>query len=293
MPKRDLCLGLNDQFGDYEEQLRWIGEAGFTHVFLPFRDEESVKRLARAARREGLGVQSVHAPFGGCRAMWEADEDEANAALSEIAACIRACAENGIPIVVSHAYIGFDLPPLPLERGLARYGALVREAESRGVKLAFENTEGEEYLAAILERYGSGPAVGFCLDTGHEMCYNRGENLLAKWGKLLIATHINDNLGIKDKGGRITWHDDLHLLPFDGIRDWAETARRFAEAGFSGPLTFELNTRSKPGRHENDIYAAMPVETYLAEAYKRACRFENLLTAAEKQLQKPLNCGKI
>ena len=37
-------------------------------------------------------------------------------------------------------------------------------------------------------------------------------------------------------------------------------------------LNFELNITSKPNRHENDVYAQMPLEQYFAEAYKRACR---------------------
>ena len=37
-------------------------------------------------------------------------------------------------------------------------------------------------------------------------------------------------------------------------------------------LNFELNISSKPGRHENDVYADMTLEVYFAEAYKRACR---------------------
>ena len=75
----------------------------------------------------------------------------------------------------------------------------------------------------------------------------------------------------------ITYIDDLHLLPFDGIADWDGIARRLNRCGFSGPLTFELNTLSKPNRHENDGYAALPLEQYLALAYGRACRVATLV----------------
>ena len=149
------------------------------------------------------------------------------------------------------------------------------------MKLAFENTEGEEYLQAILETFGGSPAVGFCIDTGHRHCYNRDADLITKYGDLLVATHINDNLGIKDKGGHIFWHDDLHLLPFDGTVDWEETARKLAAVRYTGTLTFELNTKSKPGRHENDRYGEMPLRAYLAQSFRRARRFEKLLSEAE------------
>ena len=100
--------------------------------------------------------------------------------------------------------------------------------------------------------------------------------MLALYGNKLIATHINDNLGIRDYNGKITWIDDLHLLPFDGIIDWADSVRRMNRCDYQDILTFELGIRSKPDRHENDCYAKMTHEEYVAEAYKRACRIAAL-----------------
>ena len=142
-------------------------------------------------------------------------------------------------------------------------------------KVYFENTEGTEYLKAVLDAYADRACVGFCWDSGHEMCYNFSENLLAQYGHKLIATHINDNLGIKSFEGEIFWHDDLHLLPYDGMADWKELAHRLNKCGYNDILTFELNNKSKPNRHENDKYDRMPIEEYIAECYIRACRFAN------------------
>ena len=114
--------------------------------------------------------------------------------------------------------------------------------------------------------------VGFCWDTGHEMCYNRSQDLLKLYGDKRLCTHINDNLGIRDFNGRITYIDDLHLLPFDGIADWDDVASRLDNCGYDGIMTFELSTVSKPGRYENDVYRNMKFEAYIAECYKRACR---------------------
>lgn len=155
----------------------------------------------------------------------------------------------------------------------------MKEAERLGVKVAFENTEGEEYLTAVMERFKDSPAVGFCWDTGHEMCYNRSKDMLSLYGDNLIATHLNDNLGIRDFDGNITWIDDLHLLPFDGIADWQRIAKRLDNCGYNGVLTFELNRYSKPDRHENDAYTDMPIERYLTLAYMRACRVATLRRA--------------
>jgi sugar phosphate isomerase/epimerase len=96
--------------------------------------------------------------------------------------------------------------------------------------------------------------------------------MLASYGDRLFATHLNDNLGISREDGEIFWTDDLHLLPFDGIADWDNIAARLDKWGYSGILTFELTVKSKPDRHENDKYAQMPLEEYIAECYIRACR---------------------
>lgn len=85
-------------------------------------------------------------------------------------------------------------------------------------------------------------------------------------------THINDNLGISRFDDKISWSDDLHLLPFDGIIDWDYNIARLKKARKQEILNFELNINSKPSRHENDCYEKMSYEEYFTESYKRACR---------------------
>ena len=87
----------------------------------------------------------------------------------------------------------------------------------------------------------------------------------------------------RDYSGAITFHDDLHLLPFDGTGDWPGIARRLARCRFAGPLTFELSCQSHPGRHENDAYARLSPAEYLTEAYKRACRVAALVLRARDE----------
>ena len=271
MWKRKLCLATSDQFAwPVDEQIRLFAATGFEGFFTGWERGEDIARYAAVAREENMLYQSIHAPFVRMAEMWRCSED-GDDALAELIDCLHACADNAVPIMVAHTFIGFK-DHTPTEIGVERFVRLARAAESLGVKLAFENTEGEEYLAAVMAACRDIPAVGFCWDTGHEMCYNHSRDMTALYGDRLIATHLNDYLGIRDFGGEITYIDDLHLLPFDGIADWDGIARRLNRCGFSGPLTFELNTRSKPNRHENDGYAALPPEQYLALAYGRACR---------------------
>lgn len=278
MYRRLLGMNASDSFGEsIEAQICMMRQIGFEAFFTLWSREYPIEKWAALAREQGLIYQSLHAPFGGVADIWHDDGERAENTMKDLTDCIRCCSNNEIEIMVSHCYIGFDGRVEITDRGLERYGLLIDEAERLGVKIAFENTEGEEYLEAIFDSFGDRKSVGFCLDTGHEMCYNYGKNLLDKWGDKLIATHINDNLGIRDYNGRIFWHDDLHLLPFDGIRDWDELARRISKCGYEGILTFEMNKTSKPGRHENDRYERMSLQEYFTEVYSRACRFASKL----------------
>ena len=273
-----MAMGTSEAYGvPIDEQIRLLKKTGFEGFFTPWKPEYPINEWASLARELGMIYQSIHAPFGGVADLWRSDKEKAQAAEKELIDCIHSCSENGVGLMISHCYIGFDGIVDITEEGLSRYGRIIDEAERCGVNIAFENTEGEEYLFALLDKFGDRKNVGFCLDTGHEMCYNFGKNLLEFFGDKLIATHINDNLGIKDYNGKIFWHDDLHLLPFDGIRDWKETADRLRKCGYKGILTFELCKSSKPDRHENDKYDRMPLEEYFAESYARACRFAAMI----------------
>ena len=272
MWKQKLCLATNEQFGVAEErQIELIRAAGFDGFFCMYNEGKDLKAVRRIADNCGAYFQSVHAPFTSMRRLWYPD-DKTSAAVDELLHCVRDTANVGVSTVVVHAFIGFD-DHTPTQQGLDNVGLLVDEAERCGVRLAFENTEGEEYLAAIMQAFADRAHVGFCWDTGHEMCYNHSQDMLALYGDKLFCTHINDNLGVSDFDGNIIWLDDLHLLPYDGIADWGSIAKRLVDSGYNGELTFELNTRSKPDRHDNDKYTKLPLTDYLAEAYARACRF--------------------
>lgn len=277
MYKQKLCLSVNSTFGVSEaEQIRLFREAGFEGFFTDYKKGKDLKATRKCADENGMYFQSVHAPFGGCCDFWCDDEDETKKFTDELISCVHACADAEVPLMISHTYIGFDCHEVPNEQGIENYGRIVREAEKYGINIAFENTEGEEFLEALMNAFKGQKNVGFCWDTGHEMCYNFSKDMTALYGDRLMGTHLNDNLGIKDYDGKIFWHDDLHLLPFDGIADWKSIAARLDAHGFEGPLTFELNNKSKPGRHENDKYDAMKLTDYLAEAYARACRVASL-----------------
>ena len=258
-----MKYAINTDFGynniPLGERLDQIRDAGFSAVFCGWGKPGDVKAVQAEVEKHGLYLNSVHAPFTTIHHMW--DEDKADAELQIQLACLKETAECGIPVMVCHAWIGFE-PEKPTEAGVENFRKLLQEAHKLGVKIALENTEGEGYLRMLFDHLKNEPALGFCLDTGHEYCYNYAKDLLAEFGPL-IYIHVNDNLGIT--GDSIFWLDDAHLIPFDGIVDFDRVANRLAKLGFTDTLTCELTTANKPGRNTHDQYAGLSCEEYLAK----------------------------
>ena len=278
MWKKKLCLGASKSFDISEfEQIKLFSKVGFDAVFFEWKEDEPVDEWVKAAKEEGLIVQSLHAPFKKSADFWHGDDEQAKEAIAELIKCLDCCKRNDIEILIVHAFIGFKRHD-PTEIGIERFKKVIEHAKQVGVKIAFENTEGEEYLFALMDAFKDHDCVGFCWDSGHEMCYNHSKDLLAIFGDRLIATHINDNLGIKDFDGSITYLDDLHLLPFDGIADWDYNAKRLLLAKCPEILTFELTRNSKKDRFDNDVYKKMDITDYISEVYKRACKIAAKLT---------------
>lgn len=271
---KDIPMSLCDQ-------IRLYKATGFEAFFAYWEENMDVSALKKIADEEGMIFQSLHAPSGDpARHLWY-ESEKTPAVIEMLKKCLRDCAENNIPIMVLHSFYGFDLHT-PNETGLKNYGVLVEEARKLGVKIALENLEGEEYLSALLNHFADDETVGFCWDSGHESCYTH-RDLLSEpnHGSKLIATHLNDNLGARDYNGERTGLDDIHLMPFDGIIDWNDAARRLNKCGYDDILMFEIKPKSQIGRHENDPYTQMSPEQFVTQTYMRACRVAALFLAAK------------
>ena len=245
--------------GSTEEHLTIIKSVGFDATFTGW-EHQKAEAWAEQIAKLGLYYQSIHAPFSKTDRLWK-EGDEGKAKLAELIACLNDCARFDIPIMVVHTFIGFD-EHSPNEIGLSRFAKLVDEAEKLGVKLAFENVEGEEYLAAVMQRFADSNAVGFCFDSGHQLCYNQNTDMLSLYGDKLIHTHLNDNLGVS--GESITWHDDLHLPVGEGKNDWKTVAKKIGATGYSDILMCELSLCNKPNHSELDRFIAMSTEEFYA-----------------------------
>ena len=280
-----LCLGTGLDFDEVPavEQIEIMKSVGFDQFFYceaknqRASDDEAV---AEKAAKIGIGFHSIHAPFYAMDDLWHDESGElAKIMEQELKNSIDNCRNLDVPIVVMHAIIGMD-NHTPTELGLERIGKIIDYAIKRGVTIGFENTEGECYLKALLDKFGELENVGFTYDSGHELCYNGGSDMLGKYGKYLISTHLDDNHGMTDPE-HPNFLDDYHLLPFDGYADWEGIAKRLHKCGFDGSLTFEVDSKGRGGSHSNDMYLGMSIEQFVKAAYDHAVRFRDLFLATK------------
>ena len=196
-----LALATSKSFGlPYDEQVVKIHEAGFDGFFTEWGSDIDCGACKNTGDSLGMIYQSIHAPFKNAKRMWHGTNEEADFAVKELINCVEDCAKLNVPLTVIHAFIGFE-DHSPNEFGIENYCKVVKRANELGINIAFENTEGEEYLTALMDAFKAEKNVGFCWDTGHEMCYNHSKDMMALYGDRIFGTHINDNLGIKDFNG--------------------------------------------------------------------------------------------
>jgi len=250
--------------------LSLLHAAGFRAVSPLWSPELDFEELDRCARSLGMTVQSLHAPHKGIALLWEPDAAASREVHGNILCSIDTCARYGIPILVLHCWQGllYTFPEAPLDFRL--FDSIVTYARQKGVRVALENLEGEEYLAALMDRYRSLPHVGFCWDTGHDHCYPHKTDFMEAYGHRLIMTHLNDNLGLRDPGGVPSGKDDLHFLPGDGDLDWDHVLRRLKNAPQQAILNFEIKLRSHSQDPGDQPYLQLSLEQFIREAGKRA-----------------------
>ena len=249
--------------------LKQSGFCAVSPLWLPELDLESV---AACVRKNGMTLQSIHAPLQGMPLLWEPDTPDAPAVMDNMLRSIDACVRYDVPVLVVHSWQGlhYTFPDTPLD--FRFFDHMVQYAGQQGVSIALENLEGAEYLAALIARYADQPHIGFCWDSGHERCYTPNRDFLKEYGHRLLMTHLNDNLGVTHPQGMLQGTDDLHLLPRDGTTDWDDTINRLHRARPQEILNFELKIRPKGDRCTHDLYSNIPLEEFFANAYADACR---------------------
>ena len=249
-----------------------LADAGFSAVSPGWQRESDLETVVRRARQRGLTLQSLHGRLRGMPAMWDPDQQIARRILLDLLQAATDCARMEIPILVVHPWNGVDYHFDPELLFFDHFDILINRAQQLNICIAFENLEGPEYLAALMERYAHCQNVGFCWDSGHEQCYAPHWDFLSRYGDRLVLTHLNDNLGITDPAGHPHGTDDLHLLPCHGTADWDNIVSRLKTANPQDILNFEFKIRPKGDRCKLDLYSKLPLEEYFSQAYECACR---------------------
>lgn len=263
---RSIGFSLQEDYSlPRQEVLRLLKRFGFDGISPPWQGWEDLEVLAIAAKELELAIHSLHAPHDRNCQLWGRENSPI---LEDTLACLDACKKWDIPILVIHPWGRFEYTFREEELFFDNFDRLTDCAKQAGVKIAFENLQGPEYLMALLDRYAADPAVGFCWDLGHEQCYLPPTGLLAKYADRLLFTHLNDNYGATSP--TLSSADDLHLLPGDGKADWAMVLSRLKAAAPQKVLNFELKILPKPSKYTADLYSHLPLEAYLNEAAHRA-----------------------
>lgn len=249
-----------------------LAEAGFCAVSLSWKRDDNLAELVQLAQARNLHVQSLHGPIRTVANLWSNDPEVAQPALQDFLDAAEDCARYGIPILVVHTWYGKDYTFCRENLCYSQFDTLVDHAEKLGVAIAFEHLEGPEFFAELMDRFRDHPTVGFCWDSGHECCYNRGWDFLRHYGDRLIMTHLNDNLGLTSPDGRLISTDDLHLFPGDGVIDWQDALQKLKASKKQEILNLELKIRPHGDRCALDLYSGIPLEQYFQKAYENACR---------------------
>lgn len=253
------------------EAVKLLKKAGFSAVSPRWSPELDMSELARCVQENSMIFQYIHAPQKNLPLLWQPELPESIEALGNILHTIDDCAKYQVPTMVIHGWQGlkYTFPSEPLN--FHAFDRIVSYAKEKGVFIAFENLEGEEYLDALLKRYTNEPHVGFCWDSGHDYCYPAKKiDYLEHFGNRLIMLHLNDNFGIRNSDGTFNGLDDLHLLPYDGNLNWDIILRRLKSAPPQTILNFEIKVRSNLKDEKDMPYMHMSFEEFAAKAAARA-----------------------
>ena len=259
MRKLGICLSGGDP-ESLGNVIQMAKNAGFTSTFTGANTRDLMEMNARITTESGLDVDNMHAPFNGINNMW-LDNAEGADIFSRLKDTIEVCATYGIKKTVIHISSGWVVPQLN-DLGFSRYDYLVEYAAQKGVSIAFENLRMPGNLGALMERYEHAENVGFCWDAGHELCYTPRWEYLPLYGHRTICVHLHDNLAIRT--------GDLHMLPFDGKRDWTRAAKLLKESAYNGPIMLENG-------HDRRFYDDLTPQEFYNRAYDAAAKIRELM----------------
>ncbi|MBR2373431.1 MAG: sugar phosphate isomerase/epimerase [Lentisphaeria bacterium] len=209
--------------------------------------------LERIARKSGVTMFEVHAPFGECWDLNCSVKARRSQMWEEHIRIMNYCAEAGCKTYVIHigAWDCIFRPEISIdtmrELALETLEHLLPAAEKAGIIIAVENSfemsNSPDEVLWLIKHFNS-PFIGCCFDTGHAnymapakdgkpKIYSKSQVELAWRGNLIeepaaldkllphiVTCHIHDNNGLGDD----------HNLPGRGTIDWADMMPKLLSA---------------------------------------------------------------
>lgn len=217
-----------------------------TRSHVDYHDPQTGRDLASWCAASGVRLHSVHAPiteflrgttWGPPFSTGSAQAAHRARTVGECTRALELAAHAPYSYLVLHLGVPDEYAPPSgdnqREAVLRTLDALRPVAERVGVRIAVEVIPNALSSARQLVRLIEDEELhdlGVCLDVGHARLQGDVVDALETVAGYLVTTHVHDN------GGR---RDD-HLLPFDGVIDWAELLIGFQKVGYDGTLMFEL-----------------------------------------------------
>lgn len=238
------CFGkeLNEKvFAAYKEN-------GISHMEISFGQyadtvDLDFKEYKRLADKYGITLWSFHLPFAPFSTLNPAHFDETvrKFTVGYFTELMKeAKRDAGISLFVIHGSgepIHEDDRAASLKQLQKSLTELVAFADKNGMVLAVENLprtclgRSSDDMQKILSIH---PSLKMCLDVNHTGMEAAPE-IIKRFKNRIVTLHISDYMG----------KDECHLMPGEGVIDWAETIRTLKAVGYKGPFLYEIGRGSQ------------------------------------------------
>jgi len=263
---KDFRLSIFSWFGfvlPLPTRLKMIKDTGFYATTLWWEDEFGCPGIRKEdmpgmVRESGLILENIHVPYDNCDDFWSESRLNRDIIVNRHIAWVNDCACYNIPMMVMHIS-DTRAPSIPNSYGIDSIARILKIAEEFGIVIAIENTGRADYNQFVLSELES-QYLGLCYDSSHDWLYsnNKGE-LLKETGNRLVAVHLSDNDGVKDR----------HWLPGEGNIDWEKVMSVFPQSSYNGYITLEVYPCPQD-------FERTP-QNFLRKGYQRALWLKELL----------------
>lgn len=249
-----------------EAQMKYISEAGFTHISLGSNlkhsgifEEGRVEQIKNMLERNNLSIDTIHFSQSLSTDNWQPVMEKTMQIANEL----------NCPIIVAHctSFMGSEIQNAEnVDKRMESVIGLADLCEKYHVKAALENLcpgKATTVLEQLLEATDPNH-IGFCYDSSHDQVDGpRTMMLLEKWKHRLIAVHISD---------RIKPFTD-HVTVGEGFVRFDEMIEILQTIDFDFPLLMEV---TKTHSQYKDT------KKFLSETYTGAYRISSALQKARK-----------